>query len=122
MNNDLISRSALLGDIGDIPNWTGVEPILFPGATYEAFRGMVVAMENFINHVKNAPAVDAVEVDVVAEMFFAFTGDLCPCNFNNNDEWLPEVCELINECPHPEDALGCWKQYIKHYRERREDG
>ena len=66
--------------------------------------------------VRNAPAVDAVEVDTVAEMLYRGIGDRCACNVNDNDEWLSEVCELQEQCPHPKDILGCWKQFVKHYR------
>ena len=70
----------------------------------------------------HTPTIDAVPVETVAKMFFDFAGDKCPCNYNDNDEWLPLVCEYEAEgkCPDPEDVLGCWKQYIKHYGERRE--
>ena len=39
-------------------------------------------------------------------------GDSCACNFNGNDEWLPEKCELLDTCP---DVIGvaCWEQYLK---------
>ena len=39
-------------------------------------------------------------------------GDSCACNFNGNDEWLPEKCELLDTCP---DVVGvaCWEQYLK---------
>ena len=39
-------------------------------------------------------------------------GDSCACNFNGNDEWLPEKCELLGTCP---DVVGvaCWEQYLK---------
>ena len=67
-------------------------------------------------YVREAPAVNAVEVDTVAQMFFDLTGDDCPCNYVGVDEWLPEVCELQSECPYPKDILGCWKQFVKHYR------
>lgn len=72
--------------------------------------------------VNKAPTIDAVPVEAVAQMFLDFTGDKCPCNFNNNDEWLPLVCEYEAEgkCPDPDDMLGCWKQYIKHYGERKD--
>lgn len=67
------------------------------------------------------PAVEAVPVDIVAQMLCDAIGDPCACNVNGNDEWLPMVCDLQNECPYPKDGLGCWKQYIKHYGERRAD-
>ena len=71
--------------------------------------------------VAGMPAVDAVEVDKVAQMFYEFTGDDCQWNYNDNDEWLPEVCELQDECPRPADKLGCWKQFVKHFGERRKE-
>lgn len=71
--------------------------------------------------IEKAPAVDAVPVAVVAQMFHDFTGDWCACNYNGNDEWLPLVCENTNWCPDHEDELYCWKQFVKHYGERRTD-
>lgn len=64
-------------------------------------------------------AADVVEVETVAQMLCHALGDECPCNYGSSDEWLPEVCELQDECPDPKDNLGCWKQYIKHFGERR---
>ena len=45
--------------------------------------------------------------------------DSCACNFNGNDEWLPEKCELLDTCP---DVVGvaCWEQYLK-WRGQKED-
>jgi hypothetical protein len=72
------------------------------------------------------PAADVVAVETVAQMFFDFTGDKFPCNFNDTDEWLPFYCEYeaAGKCPDPDegDELACWKQYIKHYERRGEDG
>ena len=70
----------------------------------------------------NVSAVDAVEVDTVAETLYRAIGDRCACNVNDNDEWLSEVCELQEQCPHPKDLLGCWKQFVKHYRSEKMDG
>lgn len=69
--------------------------------------------------IHNAPAADVVEVETVAQMLCDAVGDECPCNYSPTDEWLTEVCELQDECPNPKEKLGCWKQYIKHYSERR---
>ena len=56
--------------------------------------------------------------DVALILSDAF-GDSCACNFNGNDEWLPEKCELLDTCP---DVVGvaCWEQYLK-WRGRKED-
>ena len=45
---------------------------------------------------------------ILAEAF----GDDCACNFNGNDEWLPEKCEVIDSCPDPV-GVACWEQYLK---------
>ena len=45
---------------------------------------------------------------ILAEAF----GDDCACNFNGNDEWLPEKCEVIDSCPEPV-GVACWEQYLK---------
>ena len=74
-----------------------------------------------VDQIAHAPTVDAVEVDRVALMLKESFGDSCACNFNGNDEWLPFVCEHQETCPYPEDVLGCWKQFVKHFWERRAD-
>lgn len=84
-------------------------------------RGREEAADSFLYAINNAPAVDAVEMDKVAEMLCEAIGDECACNVNGNDEWLSEVCELQDECPYPADGLGCWKQFMKYYGERRKD-
>ena len=41
-------------------------------------------------------------------------GDDCACNFNDNDEWLPMVCDFRDTvCPNP-GGVACWEQYLKH--------
>jgi hypothetical protein len=41
-------------------------------------------------------------------------GDDCACNFNDNDEWLPMVCDFRDTvCPNP-CGVACWEQYLKH--------
>ena len=57
--------------------------------------------------------------DVALILSDAF-GDSCACNFNGNDEWLPEKCELLDTCP---DVVGvaCWEQYLKWLGPKKED-
>lgn len=76
---------------------------------------------NMIASVVTIPAADVVEVDAVFEMLDYTLGD-CPCNYSPTDEWLPEVCELQDECPNPKEKYGCWRQFIKHFRSRKMDG
>lgn len=53
---------------------------------------------------------------LLAELF----GDTCACNYNGIDEWLPEKCEVIDDCPNPV-GVACWEQLLKHRAERRTD-
>lgn len=55
----------------------------------------------------------------VAEILYDLAG-ITPCVHNDIDKWLPSLCE-IETCPCPEDKLGCWKQYLKHLKEREKD-
>ena len=41
-------------------------------------------------------------------------GDDCACNWNDNDEWLPNHCEFRDTvCPEPV-GVACWEQYLTH--------
>lgn len=49
----------------------------------------------------------------VAEILATAFGDECACNFNGNDEWLPQVCKYSETtCPDPAMPHGCWRQYL----------
>ena len=52
----------------------------------------------------------------VAVILASAIGDDCACNINSNDEWLPQLCELQEACPHPV-GVACWEQYLKHRAE-----
>ena len=84
-------------------------------AKYTHGQYCYVTAEDIVNIL---PTADVVEVDKVAEMFAEQFGDTCPCNFNDNDEWLAEHCEHANTCDCP--CKEGWKQFIKHYGERKE--
>ena len=47
---------------------------------------------------------------IITELF----GDDCACNFNENDEWLPYVCDFADTCCHYPVGVACWEQYLKH--------
>ena len=74
--------------------------------------------EDAIWCVRSIPAAEVYDLDDVAQILYDTFGDRCACNYNGNDEWLWEYCELVEECPHPADKLGCWRQYVKHYKRR----
>lgn len=49
----------------------------------------------------------------VAEMFYRFVGEEPPCNLNDNDENIPEWCEMAcGEIDHKE----CWRRFIEENR------
>lgn len=58
-------------------------------------------------------------VKEVAEIIANATGELCACNINNNDEWLPSWCEKQDVCPYP-DGVECWEQYVMHLEHKGE--
>lgn len=57
---------------------------------------------------------EAMTLEMVAEILAEQFGDECACNFNGNDEWLPEVCQHENTCPNPPERLGCWMELLRH--------
>ena len=60
-------------------------------------------------------------VEQVAQMLYEIFEDECPCNFNGNDEWLPEVCEYCDSyCPNPPEKLDCWKQFVLNFDYKRQ--
>lgn len=72
--------------------------------------------------IDDAPTVDAIPIDDMAEMLAESFGDECCCNYNRTDEWLPELCEHSETCPDVIGKNGCWKQFIKHWMKRKMDG
>lgn len=100
-----------------------ISGVLPPTCPYgnEYSDGYNTCLETVKGLIREAPAADVVEVDMVAEMLYQLYSDDCPCNFSGVDEWLPEVCDLLEECPNPQGEFACWKQYIKHYGERKDD-
>ena len=58
MNNDVISRSALLEHVKDVPTWWADDGGVYPGGPYKYPDGMFYP-EDIISSIENAPAVDA---------------------------------------------------------------
>lgn len=51
---------------------------------------------------------------LLAEIF----NDPCACNYNGNDEWLPQKCDFADkECPNVV-GVACWEQFLKHRSEK----
>lgn len=58
---------------------------------------------------------DNFTTEEVASILHELFGDSFACNYCNNDEWLPYVCDYRDDCPLTfDDDLLCWKQYLKH--------
>lgn len=94
MASDLISRSALLAEYDRVH-------VGEPGGA----RKLMV----------QAPAVDAIPIDTVAEMLAGMYGDCCPCNYLDIDEGISVDCKRKN-CPgFFETDYSCWKKYIKYW-------
>lgn len=87
----------------------------------DAARRNNAVIRKVISLTEQIPAADVIEVDKVAEMFCEAFGDDCPCNYNNIDEWLPALCGVDSFCGRHDDKLHCWKLFINHYDERREE-
>lgn len=104
MASDLISREALIESLWDLQ------------AYKDSFAYRIV-----LNNIVSAPAVDAIPIDTVAEMLAELFGEECCCNYNGIDEWLPYLCEYSETCPDTIGKNGCWKQLIKHWKERTEN-
>lgn len=95
MASDLISRSALEAE--------------FAGPFVQTYKECRQAL-------REAPAVDAIPIDTVAEMLADLFGDCCPCNYNDLDEVLSIGCERKN-CPgFFEDDYSCWKKYVEWWK------
>lgn len=117
MASDLISRDALLEDLRESVNWLHQNYGCLIGEDEK--RICSAEMSSFaevIMRVKDAPTVDAIPIDTVAEMLAELFGEECCCNYNDIDEWLPFLCEHSDTCPDVIGTNGCWKQFIKHWR------
>lgn len=52
---------------------------------------------------------------LLAELF----DDVCACNHNGIDEWLPKKCDFAEkECPNVV-GVACWEQFLKHRADMR---
>lgn len=72
-----------------------------------------------ITMVEISETIEAIPIDTVAEMLAELFGEECCCNYNGIDEWLPMLCEHSETCPEAIGKNGCWKQFIKHWEERK---
>ena len=122
MASDLISRSTMLEDLRESVNWLHK---IYVDLKYEDEKRIcsaeIASFTEVIMRLKDAPAVDAIPIDDVAEMLAELFGEECCCDYNGIDEWLPYLCEHSDICPDSIGKNGCWKQFIKHWKERKKD-
>lgn len=108
MASDMISRKALLQKFAK-STW-------YDGRTFNE-EGYFVRAYDVHNMIDNAPAVDAIPIDIVAEILADLFGDEIPCNYNDIDEILSIGCEKAH-CPDDGDH-SCWKKYVRAWIERK---
>lgn len=118
MASDLISREALLADFRESVDWLHK---IYGDLKYEDEKRIcsaeIASFTEVIMRVKDAPTVDAIPIDTVAEMLAELFGDEIPCNYNDIDEMLSIGCEK-SHCPDDGDH-SCWKKYVKAWMERK---
>lgn len=68
----------------------------------------------------NAKTVKTYTAHEVAVIIADVIGDDCACNVNDNSNWLPFHCELLEACPYT-IGVACWEQYLKHIEKRPQD-
>ena len=118
MASDLISREAL---VEYLRRDFGYHFPLYDGSRLGTTQ-LLVTREDVISAIlHNIPAVDAIPIDDVAEMLAELFGEECCCDYNGIDEWLPFLCEYSDTCPETIGKNGCWKQFIKHWKERKKN-
>lgn len=78
-------------------------------------RWYALGWNSAIDIIENAPTVDAIPIDNVAEMLAGMYGDCCPCNYLDIDEGISVDCKRKN-CPgFFETDYSCWKKYVKYW-------
>lgn len=91
-------------------------------AEYDSNFRLVVSVDK----INNAPTLtqpnEPLTLEDVAVILAEQFGDECACNFNGNDEWLPEVCRYGDVCPHPPEYLGCWMEFLRNRNRRPPEG
>lgn len=114
MASDLISREAVLNIVDN--EWYKYKD---KDGLFEI--AACTLMKSLFDDVERIEAVDAIQIDAVAEMLADLFGEECCCDYNGIDEWLPMLCEYSDTCPETIGKNGCWKQFIKHWEERKKD-
>ena len=118
MASDLISRDALLDSLKEAYEELKKIYDALPYGNEKSIRNAQLSKFcETVLIVNNAPTVDAVPIGEVAEMLAELFGEECCCNYNGIDEWLPELCEHSDTCPEVIGKNGCWKQFIKHWKD-----
>lgn len=76
-----------------------------------------IAEGRAIEKIENAPTMGYNNHEVAC-IIADILGDACACNWNDNDEWLPNHCEFRDTvCPAPV-GVACWEQYLTNLDKR----
>ena len=54
----------------------------------------------------------------IACMLADLFGDVCACNYNGIDEWLPELCAFKDTCCPKPIGVACWEQFLKYIKSK----
>lgn len=82
--------------------------------TYESFE-FSSDMGDAMEILDLTPAVEAFEIDEIAEMMSEIIAYPCLIDI---DEKLPKQCIKCQRDIRNNKALNCWKRFIKHYKEK----
>lgn len=106
---EYVEREAVLKIIADnCPHDKG-------GYNTEEEMGAGAACYYIRKDVEKIHTADVIPKSEVAELLRLMFNDDCACNYNGNDEWLPEKCKFaLTDCPMPQERLGCWMEFVEY--------
>lgn len=106
--SDLISRADA---IEQIKEWAFGQEFKYTNATEYLLKRMAKLPIKCIEEADRPTGEWSMEE--VAELLAELFDDECACNYNDIDEWLPDVCDYSEiECP--VEGNRCWIQFLKH--------
>lgn len=80
---------------------------------YRREKGTICDAIKMIMHPHYTPAADVVEVDKVAELLDEMFGNEPPCNFNDYDELMGELCKCVGYCPSG-GSKKAWGLFVRY--------
>ncbi len=84
---------------------------------YKRYNGTMCGscyLDGVADYLEDLPSVESEwNNHTVACLLAELYDDTCACNYNGNDEWLPQYCDVIDSCPNP-CGVACWEQFLAH--------